>query len=205
MGNDIISGLEGQIFFEQREQGVLNLYTADAGLTNIELVYSHMGKGEPNEHIIEYYYDKSQDELRFIAMKDGMWGLYSIKTGEKTPHFIRNQESLLDDNAYIKPEINGTKAFNKRGSMYLARNGKETELRHYYGIYDSKFSPGYVPLGFSPDGKYLLYSWTGHFTPVGWLLESMVRENCYGVYIMDLDSKKSNYYISGQRIQWVRK
>lgn len=52
MGNDIISGLEGQIFFQQRKQGVMKLYTADAGLTNIELVYSHRGKGEPNENII---------------------------------------------------------------------------------------------------------------------------------------------------------
>jgi len=204
MGHDIIAGLEGQIFFLQREEGVLNLYTADAGLANTDLVYSHRGKGEPNNNIIDYNYDKSQDEFHFVAMKDGSWGLYSIKTGEKKPRFIGDIESGSEDFIYIKPEINGSKATNKMGSLYLDKNGHEIQLKHYYGVYDSKFSPGYVPLGFSPDGKYLLYSWTGHWTPAGTFFESLVNENIGGVYVMDIGSRKSNYYISGQKILWVK-
>ncbi len=61
-----------------------------------------------------------------------------------------------------------------------------------------------LPLGFSPDGKYLLYSWNGHLTPVGAVLECLLQENADSVYIMDLESCNSNYYIAGQKVQWIR-
>ncbi len=205
MGQDVVASLEGRIFFLQREQGVLNLYAADAQLTNIKLVYSHRGQGEENENIIEYCYDKSRDEISFMAMKGGNWGLFSIKIGEESPRFIRENESWPKDfQAYVKPELTGIKAINKRGSLYLSGNGEEIELKHYYGIYDSKFSSGYFPLGFSPDGKYLLYSWNGHLTPVGAVLECLLQGTEDSVYIIDLESCKSNYYIAGQKVQWIK-
>lgn len=127
MGQDIVASLEGRIFFLRRENAVLNLYTADAKLTDFKLVYSNRGKGETNENIVEYCYDKSKDEIRFIVMEGGNWGLFSIKIGEESPRYIRENESWSKecDQAYVKPELTGIKAINKKGSLYLCENGEE--------------------------------------------------------------------------------
>lgn len=204
MGKDIVSELPGKIFFLRRDKQVLNLYSADANLDNMHLIYSHKGRGEENENIIDYYYDKASNVVFFIAMKDGEWSLYSIKPGDRHPHYLRKTKALGGNYAYIKPETGKIKAISKEGSIYLNKDGKEFLLKRYYGIYDSKFAPGYVPLGFSPNGQYLIYTWTDHFTPLGTILELLIHYELESLYVMDINTGKTNKYLkAGRNIQWI--
>jgi len=203
MGKEIVSELKGTVFFLKRDKQVLNLYSADANLSNLHLIYSHKGQGEGNENIIGYHYDRPSNKVFFTAMKDGVWSLYFIKPGDRHPHYLSKAESLSSNYAYIKPETSKLKAINKRGSLYLIKDGKEVLLKRYYGIYDSKFAPGYVPLGFSPDSQYLIYAWTGHFTPLGSVLGHLISYEPESLYVMNINTGKTNKYLQGQKIQWI--
>ena len=213
---DIISQLGGKIYYLKRDKEILNIYVCNTNMSNNRLIYSHNGKGQYsrdqyNNNIRNLYYDQAKDIIYFQAMNKSGWALFSIKEGDDQPQFMK----LLDDfkmdfkDAYINTASQDAAAVNRNGSMYIVQNGKEKLLKKYYGIYDNKFSPGYVPIGFSPDGKYLVYSSTGHLTPIGSIAEGLVKQLLFrnfsisDNYIMDLRTGKSNRFINGQNIQWI--
>ncbi len=211
---DLVSKLEGKLYYLKRDNEILNIYACNANLSNNRLIYSHKGKGQTrkddyNDNIINLSYDQAKDVIYFEAINSSAWALFSIKEGDYQPQFIESPNKITDfENDYIKPSSQNAIAVNRNGSMYIVQNGKEKLLKKYYGICDMKFSPGYVPIGFSPDGKYLVYSSTGHLTPIGTMAEGLIKglfhnSDVLDNYVIDLSTGKSNRFINGQRIQWL--
>lgn len=62
---------------------------------------------------------------------------------------------------------------------------------------------GYGGIGFSPDGKYLIFSSSEHFTPIGFLLHNMITGFLGNVYILDLESGKSSRFVHAYKIPWL--
>lgn len=210
---DIVSELQGKIVYLSREDELLNLYTSDANLKNKKLIYSHKDSYEENKNIIEFYYDEKEDIYYFVAMENGEWSLFFIKEGEE-PKFIEvvDTEEINNKNMHISTKFNNVEAVSNKGSIYLIDNEEETELVKFYGIYDEKFNPGFQPIGFSPNGKYLIYDYFGNLTPIGTIVEGIIKDlfKMEGpkskVYIMDLETKEVNEYIDvdGNVIQWIK-
>ncbi len=213
INKDILTSLKGEIYYTKRDNLILNLYKLDANLDNKKLIYSHKNKGltnfgDYNDNIIDFYYDRNTGEINFIAMNDGSFSLFSIKEGDKNPMLIGKGEELLniahslDKTDYISNQQGDAIAVEKKGSIYIIENGKETCVKKFYGIYDSKFT-GYRTIGFSPDGKHLIYSSMEHLTPIGSLLNHLINGFNSNIYIMDLDTGESSKFIDSYDIQWV--
>lgn len=157
---EILGQLTGTLYYKKRDDGILNLYTSKADLSNERLVYTHRGYGEDNENVTWFHYDQAADLIHFIAQRGGEWTLFSVRPegGEAIP--LRKAE-VSDDasfrRGYVQPESAGLKAFSRKGSLYLLRGGQEILLKRYYGFYVQDLFPGYWAYGFSPDGKYLVY------------------------------------------------
>ncbi|MGH4051540.1 MAG: hypothetical protein ACREVX_09325 [Clostridium sp.] len=199
---DIITKLEGQIYYTKRVDSVLTLYKSNANLENEKLVYSHLGKGKnqygTNDNIIDFYYDIKSDSINFVAMNED-WQLYSLEKGTINEYSSSN----ISKTDYINNHAGSITAIQKKGSIFLVENGKEKCVKKFYGIYD-KFT-GYSPVGFSPDGKYLIYYSMGHLTSVGSILEGMITGSCGHNWIMDLDTGKSARFVDSNNTQWIMK
>lgn len=213
VNSDIITKLTGQIYYTKRVEGILNLYKFDTNSQKEQLVYSHKGKGkliggEYNDNINDFYYDIKSGDIRFAAMNNGDWSLFSIKNGDKDVKYISklglesSKQLTRIDTDYIKNEAAGVKAIKKKGSIYIEKDGQEKCLLKFNGIYDEKFT-GYSPIGFSPNGKYLVYFSMEHLTPIGTLIEGLIKGNVGKTYIMDMETGKSTRFIDCQRIQWI--
>lgn len=211
--SDIITKLRGQIYYIKRVDEILNLYKFDTNSKNEQLIYSHKGKGKDsyggyNDNIVDYYYDTKSGDISFAAMHDGDWSLFSIKKEDKDAKFIgrldlkNSKNPTMIDTDYIKNEAAGIKAAKKKGSIYIEKDGQEKCLLKFNGIYDEKFT-GYTPIGFSPDGKYLVYLSLEHLTPIGTLIEGFTKGNIGKTYIMDIETGKSTRFIDASKIQWV--
>ena len=201
--SDIVANLKGQIYYTKRVNEVLTLFKSDANLQNEVLVYSHKGKGKDefgyNDNIIDFHYDIKNKNINLIAMNNG-WSLFSVKQGEGKATLINNTSSINTD--YI---VNHTKNLNvsqKKGSIYIIKNGKEKCIKKFHGIYDDKFT-GYKPMGFSPDGNYLIYQSGEHLTGLGVYIEALINDSYGHNYIMDLRTGKSARYIDAYEYQWV--
>ncbi|MDF2854872.1 MAG: hypothetical protein K0Q87_723, partial [Neobacillus sp.] len=86
--SELLSDLEGTIYYTERVEGVLTLFKSDATQENKTLIYSHKGKGKDsygdyNDNILDFYYDKISKTIYFIAMSNGSWSLFSLKEGDK--------------------------------------------------------------------------------------------------------------------------
>jgi len=199
---DIITKLEGQIYYTKRVDSVLTLYKSNANLENEKLVYSHVGKGNnqygTNDNIIDFYYDAKSDRMNFIAMSED-WSLFSLEKGTIKEHSSSN----ISKTDYINNQFGSITAIQKKGSIYIVENGKEKCIKKFYGIYD-KFT-GYSPIGFSPDGKYLIYNSMGHLTSIGSILEGMITGSSGHSWIIDLDTGKSTRFVDSDKIQWIMK
>lgn len=218
INSDIVKNLEGQIYYKKRVDGVNTLFKSDANLQNKKLIYSHKGKGKDsygsyNDNILDYYYDRERQTISFIAMNDGDWSLFSLKEGEKNATLInkaginnveveKHSRSFMSNTDYIKKQSQKRTVIQKQGSIYIIENGEERCIKKFYGIYDDKFT-GYRPMGFSPDGNYLIYHSMEHLTSFGTLLESFFNDSYGHKYIMDLSTGKSTRFIDASDIQWV--
>ncbi len=203
--SDVVSDLPGKIYYTKRIDGVLQLFTSNANLTNEKLIYAH--SGEENNNIGEFYYDKDINSIYFIAMKDGKWSLFSIDTKRKNPTFIQIFDGEWKDflNYYVGTRYKNMEIINRQGSLYLMKNGKEELLKKFIGFYDSKFNSGHTPIGFSPDGKFIIYHSSEHLTPFGTLIEGMFDKD-YHIgqnYIMELETKKIEKYPALYSLQWI--
>jgi hypothetical protein len=206
MHSELLADLEGTIYYSKRVDGVTTLFKSDATLKNETLIYCHKGKGKDgfgsyNDNIIDFYYDKSSQTMFFTAMNKGDWSLFSLKDGEKTPTFLR-KEDMMAKTDYIQNQFNNRMVTSKEGSIYLSENGKEKTIKKFHGIHDEKFT-GYGPIGFSPDGKYLVYHSMEHLTSFGTLLESLVNNSFGHTYIMELSTMESTRFIDASNIQWI--
>ncbi|WP_456278953.1 hypothetical protein [Bacillus sp. AK128] len=204
--SELLSDLEGTIYYTERVDGVLTLFKSDAALKNKELLYSHKGKGKDsygdyNDNILDFYYDKTSKTIYFIAMDEGSWSLFSLTEGANQP-ILLEKEIMETDTDYIENQFKNLTASSKKGTLYLSENGSEKTIKKFYGIYDEKLT-GYHPIGFSPDGKYLVYSSMEHLTPLGSLLEGFVSNSFGEIYIMDLTTMKSTKFIDAYKIQWI--
>ena len=206
MHSDILSDLEGTIYYTKRVDGVKTLIKSDANLKNETLIYSHKGKGKDgygsyNDNIIDFYYDKTSQIMYFIAMNNGSWSLFSLKDGEKKPSYLR-KEDMITKTDYIQNDFNKRTVTSKNGSIHLSENGKKKIIKKFYGIYDEKFT-GYDPIGFSPDGRYLVYYSMDHLTPFGALLTGIFTNSIGNTYILDLSTLESTRFVDAADIQWV--
>lgn len=206
----LLSDIEGTIYYTERVNEVLTLFKSDATLQNKTLVYSHEGKGKDsygsyNDNITDFYYDKTNNTIFFIAMNNGSWSLFSLKEGEKEPVLLQKVETEKEfteiETDYIQNQYKNLTAISKKGSLYLLENGNEKLIKKFYGLYDSKFT-GYHPIGFSPDGKYLVYLSSENLTPFGAILEGMITNSYGNMYIMDLSTMESAKFINSHNIQW---
>lgn len=211
INGSIVENLEGEIYYTKRIDGVLTVFRSDANLENEELVYSHKGRGEDssggyNDNVINFYYNKENDNLTFIAMDKGEWSLFYLKEGQDNPTLLErdghNNFNYLEFNTdYIKDNIDKTSVIDKEGSIYLIENNEERLLKKFYGAYDEKFT-GYRVKGFSPDGKYLIYYSMEHLTSLGTIMESFFDSKIGHNYIMDISTGKSTRYVDADNIQW---
>lgn len=215
INKDILKSLKGEVYYTKRDNSILTLYKSDASLENEKLIYSHKNKGlisssDSNDNIIDFHYDANGDEIYFIAMNEGYFSLFSIKEGEEDPRLIDKPEKLvnmntsLDETDYISNKQGNMMAVENRGSIYIIEDGEERCVKKFYGIYDDKFT-GYGPIGFSTDGKHLVYSSGEHLTPIGGLAHGLMNGFNSNVYLMDLETGKSVKFIDSYDIQWVLK
>ena len=203
--SDVVSNVPGKIYYTKRVDGVLQLFTSNANLTNEKLIYAH--SGEENNNIAVFYYDKDINLIYFIAMKDGEWSLFSIDTKLKKPTFIEifDEEWKVFLSYYVDSRYKNMEIINKQGSLYLLKDGKEELLKKFIGFYDAKFNSGHTPIGFSPDGKYIIYHSSEHLTPFGSLIEAIFDKdyNIGQTYIMELETKKIEKYPALHSLQWI--
>jgi hypothetical protein len=205
INSDVVENLKGQIYYTKRINGVKTLFKSDANLQNEKLIYSHMGKGKDsygsyNDNILDYYYDMESETISFIAMNNGDWSLFSVKEGEDNATLINRAD--IPNTDYVKKHTEKLTVTQKKGSIYIIENGEEKCIKKFYGIYDDKFT-GYRPIGFSPDGNYLIYHSMEHLTTCGTLLEAFINDSYGHKYIMDLSTGKSTRFIDASNIQWV--
>lgn len=212
INSDIVKNLKGEIYYTKRVDGILSLFKSDANLQNEKLIYSHKGKGKDsyggyNDNIIDFHYEKESDTISFAAMNDGKWSLFSLNEDDKSVTIIRGLEdekgkAMMTNTEYIKNETGNLTAVQKEGSIYIIEGNKETCVKRFYGIYDSKFT-GYRPVGFSSDGSYLVYISMEHVTPIGTIIDGMINGPCGKTYILDLSTGRSAEYIDALNIQWI--
>jgi hypothetical protein len=211
--SDVLDDLKGEIYYTRRVDGTNTLFKSGANLQNEILIYSHIGKGMDNhnsynDNIIDFYYDLESENLRFIAMNEGNWRLYELKEGESTPNLIdtsvtvKNATSMIETSDYLKKNFEQLSAIQKHGSLYIIEDGEEKCIKKFYGIYDEKFT-GYSPIGFSPDGKYLVYHSMEHMTLLGTIFEGVINDSYGNDYIMELRSGKSTRFLNASNIQWI--
>lgn len=206
MNSKIVSNLEGQLFYLKRVDGVNTLFKSDANLQNEQLLYSHKGKGKDgygsyNDNIIDFYFDRKNKTISFIAMNNGNWSMFSLTEGNDHP-FLIEKADFLPKTDYIKDSTEKLTVTQKKGSLYITENSKEKRIKKFYGAYDQKFT-GYSPIGFSPDGNYLIYHSMEHLTSIGTILQGMVTDSYGHYYIMDLRTGKSTRFIDASNFQWI--
>ncbi len=206
----VLSGMTGRVYYLQRDGLVLNLYTAAASGQNPRLLVTWEGKGESNANIIGYRYDPDAGMLYFTAMRDGDWSRFALADTGGEPEYLGavDEKDLLGTGVYLQPEQGGRQAVNRQGSMFLIDGEHTTLLKRFVGLYDAKFSSGYQPIGFSPNGRYLLFWYSGHLTGLGTIVEGMVRQwagnyTLGQVYVLDLVSGQTSRYLNGMSFQWV--
>jgi len=209
----IVSNLEGRLFYEKRVDGVLTLFSSDANLEKETLLYSHKGKGRDsygsyNDNIIDYCFYPESGKIEFIAMNQGDWCLFELAQGKGEAVLLGQVDEKLEfdfsngERGYIQNAFGSVSAEARKGSIYLIEDGSERCIKKFYGIYDGKFT-GFSPVGFSPDGRYLIYKSMGHLSPLGTIIDGMLTGHVGKSYIMDLETGKSASYKDIYRITWI--
>lgn len=212
MNSDILLNIEGQIIYKKRVDGVNTLFRSDANTNNEELVYSHKGKGMDsygrfNDNIIDYHYDLESGTIDFVAMDNGEWSMFSLNEASGVAillgeaQLIPHSTSMMETD-YIKKSTEKINVIAREGSLYIIESGLERRVKKFYGFYDDKFT-GYSPIGFSPNGEYLIYHSMEHLTPLGTIIDSMMTQSVGHVYVMDLQTQKSARYIDATKFQWI--
>lgn len=180
----VLSNVEGTIYYTKRVEDVLTLFKSDANLEKEELVYSHKGKG---------------------SLGDGNWCLFEMEEIDKEPIVIRRSlDGYVEiETDYINFENDNYDPFiEKEGSLYILENGEEKLLKEFNGIYLWNWT-GYYLIGESTDNRYLMYRSMEHNTPLGSLLDEIFYEDGGHMYIMDILTGESSRFVDSYQVQWV--
>ncbi|MGL4819235.1 MAG: hypothetical protein ACRC5C_04560, partial [Bacilli bacterium] len=208
--NAILDSLAGEIYYTERINGVLTLFRSNANLTDRTVVYSHVGRGQTsfgdtNENIITFNYDVATKAIDFVAMHEGEWSLFRLPSSAKAPFFVERtipKDDVIPTN-YIETKLGTKEARIEKGSIMLKEEGVEEEILPFRGLYSYKMT-GYDIVGFSPDGKFLVYTSFGHRTPFGTMLEGFTRNQVVEYYILNLETKESAPFVKSNQIQWLQ-
>lgn len=200
---EIVANQNDTIYFLNRDtDSFIKLYSTKVNMQQPpKLIYSHVGKDASSENIMDYYVDHN-NEIYIVATVKGEWAILSMFEGEKEPRFIKKLDDDKDfDNKlrYLKDENNGKKLEYREGSVFLQNGKEERLLKRFIGLYDSKFNPGYMTHGFSPDGKYVLFAYNGNLSA----LEGFVNNFKSKTYIMDVGTGKTSRFVDGFKFQWM--
>lgn len=189
----LLDELSGRIHYLKRVDDDLAIFTSSAALTDETLIYHHRDS-DVNNNILSFSYDSSEQSYRFIAMDRGRWTEFKLIDG----NLSKQSTTKALSTQYLSQNIISETIYEEEGSIY--RDG--IVIKKFYGIYDDKFT-GYRVQGVSPDGRYLIYTSSGYLTPYGYLLGSFLPVlNNENVFIMDLTTLKSTYYVKSKSIQW---
>ena len=204
---EILEKLDGEIYYLKRVDGVRMLFKSDADLSNEQVIYSHKGRGmdssgEYNDNILSFYYDQETESIEFIAMNEGEWCRFILKEGSEEPLLIKRNVMQTSSSSYLSKSHEGSIVYQKNGSLYIGDGEGIICIKAFYGLYDDKFT-GYRPVGFAPDGEYLIYHTNGHLTSMGTIVELLLNDSPGNTYIMDLKSMKRTPYVKAANIQWV--
>ncbi len=205
--DDFLPELNGQLYYLKRMGGINILFKSDADLQNEKIVYSHRGKGmdsqgDSNDNIYTYYYDAENKVINFIAMHEGEWSMFALEEGSKVAVLVESDRMQLPKSDFLKKSFEGNLVYQKEGSLFISYEGRTECVKKFYGVYDEKFT-GYLPVGFSPEGRYLVYYSRGHLTMFGTFIEALVSSSPRKTYIMDMETGKSMRYVKATHIQWV--
>lgn len=210
---DVLEDAEGILYYTRRIQGVSTLFAYDLSSGEERLVYSHQGMGRDsygtyNDNILDHRYDMSTGVHHFVAMKEGVWTEFVLKTGEAVPEslgeaaYSKMYDARLEGTDYLKLSAKGRTVMEDEGSLFLLEDGQEICLRRFWGLHDSKFT-GCWPVGLSPDGRYLFYRSMGHMTFAGTMLEGMLTGDAGKTFVRNLESGKTARFPEASRLQWV--
>lgn len=196
INKDILNNLDGELYYIKRVGLVNTLFKSDANLNNETLLYAH--ENEVNSNIADFYYDNTNNVYTFKAMdSDSEWVIFDIIEGEVC---LSDKDSMrtIYINRYKKYDLK-----DESGSIYV----DDKLVKKFYGI-DGKFT-GYVSLGLSPDGRYMIYHSSGFLTDYGYLFWNIISFGKIGdllsnTYIMDLETLKSTKFIEFSEMQWIQ-
>ena len=203
---NILSKMDGDILYTKRDKDLnIKIYTSKENLKNEKLIYEHKGSGIDNDNIIEISYDEETKIITFVAYNKDRdnWSYYEIDKNNNITPLDDNYQPKTDEDYMSGVENDKYKIKSINGSMYITNKAtNKTELlKKFIGIYDGKFSNGYTPVKISDDGKYLFYTYGGHNTPIGNLLESYINKNYkFDMYVMDLETKEVSRYVEFEDI-----
>ncbi len=210
---DIISDLEGTLYYTRRVEGVSTLFKSDAQMDNETLVYSHEGKGQTqlsddNDNIIDFCYYPETDHFQLIAMDKGIWSEFKLDASGNSPIINKVGDSKehvtsLLKTSYIQTRHGNKEVIEDEGSLYLIQDNQESVMMPFRGLYDDKFT-GYSPVGFSPDGQYFIYKDMGHLTPIGTIVEGLIKDQVGKMYIYELETGKRQEIEMMNHIQWEK-
>ncbi len=211
---NILTELEGEIYYLKKDNHITKLYKSDANLENTVLVYSHEGKSQDiNDNISDFRYYSDTQKIEIEVMYEGEWSILDLSPGSQEPQYLRKAEEIkigennivhCIDVDYIYSKLVDFGVYGKSKSIYMSTQGEEKRILKYKGLpakdspFDKRFT-GYFPHGLSPDGKYLVYGTTNDNIGVGAILG--FKE--YKKYIMNLETKEYTKYVDAYHIQWV--
>ena len=175
--------LDGHVtFVERNDDGVLELYMAEASGRGKVLLYSH--DDPKNANVMQPRWSADGSKITFSVMKNGAWTAMQIDPGThqvtpaSTPSDVVSRASRAED---IKVE---------RGSVYIDKGGKKVQVYRFRGAFDSKLSRGATEASWSPDRQHVIFQ-TCH-----------VIGGCK-VYAARADGSQKFYLTGGQMPDWT--
>ncbi len=201
----LLNQLEGDIYYLKRVDGISTLFKSQANMSNEQLLYSHVGKGNTNDgsndNIIDFHVNEDTDSINFVAMHEGKWTEYEYKNGNVT-RMLPMDDKDIASSYYDEVVAKDTRAYIDEGSIYVTRNNKTTLLKDVGSNYDQNYST-YMVLEMSPDGRYLIYCDSRNFLAME-ILDMFLPGEINNKYIIDLETNKVSTYIDAINIVWVQ-
>lgn len=204
-----LNELEGRIIYTKRDtDSVLKIYTAKANLEDEILLYEHHDSID-NGNIIALEYDEEQACLIFEAYDDtiGDFGLFTLDAElNVTSLGVSSMKGTWESDKNSGYNDSGLGVISKDGDLYLHQQTPHqmTLIKDYKGMLDYKFSPGYIPLTVSTDGKFVFYRYSNHVTPIGVLLDGLMLQNFdFKTYVMNIETGESSLYVNFHDIIFI--
>lgn len=212
---EVLNDVTGTIYYLDNYKDEKAIYRANADLTNIELIYSHVGKSQniesTQEGVSDFRYFEEIDTIAFEAKHKDKWSLFQLSLDTMTVEYISevNDELYVTGDYvchsvpvdYIKLKQKDVEIFEDDASLFL-RDAQGTRcLLKYKGLMRSDIPGmiGYYPTGLSPDNQYVIFGSNHSFTGLGGFLGL----SPYKRYIMDVETGQYTEYVNSNNIQWL--